>query len=160
MLTVEKIETLLRPVLEGGDLELLDLKVLGAKGRTAFYAVIDHRFRPVSIQELTTMSRQIEDILDMSEEVPREYSLDVTSPGIDHPLRYEWEYSKNVGRKLKMEIQRDPADLADGKEPRGDKQTETFSAELTEVRDGVLQFADGRTVPLDRVRLAKVKLPW
>ncbi|GBE29964.1 MAG TPA: hypothetical protein ENH10_10235 [Bacteroidetes bacterium] len=175
-MSVEKIANLLRSMLDGTDLELLDLKVLGSKGRTMVYAILDHRLRPVGIGELTKISRRFEDLLDMDQDVPREYALNVTSPGIDHPLTHEWEYAKNVGRKLSVQLvtaddrgtsatsedKQSPSQVGNPyKKGAGSiEQFETFDGELTEVREGELHFADGRTVPLQQVHEAKVKLPW
>jgi ribosome maturation factor RimP len=175
VLTVEKLEALLRPILDAADLELLDLKVLGSKGRVVFYVILDHRYRPVGIGELTKVSRRFEDLLDMDETIPREYALDITSPGVNHPLKYEWEYLKNVGRKLAMHVERDPVDDMSAEQSRPapppisgrkkrrsvpDDRIESFEAELTEVNDGHLHFDDGHVISLDRVLEARVKLPW
>jgi len=175
VLTVEKLESLLRPVLEGADLEIIDLKVMGSRGRVVFYLILDHRYRPVGIDELTKVSRRFEDLLDMDEEIPREYALEVTSPGVDHPLKFEWEFAKNVGRKLMVDIELDPVDdtptdlsrpapspSAERKQKRSvpDERVETFEAELTEIRDGQLHFKNCRVISLDRVLQARVKLPW
>ena len=180
MLTFEKVESLLRPVLQGTDMELIELKVMHGKGRAGIVAVIDHRFRPIGLDELTALSRQFEDVLDMDEEVPREYSLDVTSPGVNRPLTFEWEFAKNVGRKLKVQLEAPvgethgrlstavdesapppPPPTAKGrKKGESGSRHETFEAELTGVNEGTLTFDNGRMVPIEQVWKATVKLPW
>ncbi|MBS1261302.1 MAG: Ribosome maturation factor RimP [Calditrichaeota bacterium] len=168
MLTVEKVESLLRPVLAGSELELLDVKLMSGKARAAFVVVIDHRHRPIGVDEISALSRRFEDVLDMDEHVPRRYSLDVTSPGVRHPLVYEWEYAKNIGRRLVVEVapeqgagEQQPATGEEKQRGRATaEQPESFDAELTDVSGGRLTFDNGRVVPIERVRRARVKLPW
>ena len=55
---------------------------------------------PVSISDCVDISRQIEHNLDRDAE---DFSLQVTSPGLDKPLRDYRQYMKNVGRNLKVQ---------------------------------------------------------
>ena len=55
---------------------------------------------PVSISDCVDISRQIERNLDRDAE---DFSLQVTSPGLDKPLRDYRQYMKNVGRNLKVQ---------------------------------------------------------
>ena len=55
---------------------------------------------PVSISDCVDISRQIEHNLDRDAE---DFSLQVTSPGLDKPLRDYRQYMKNVGRNLKIQ---------------------------------------------------------
>lgn len=58
----------------------------------------------VSIQECVSLSRHIESVFDREEE---DYALVVSSPGLDKPLRHLRQYSKNVGRNLKVTLEDD-----------------------------------------------------
>lgn len=74
---------------------------------------------PVAISDCVDISRQIEHNLDREEE---DFSLSVSSPGLDKPLKDYRQYVKNVGRFLRVR-------LADGTEIEG---------ELTEAdKDGI-----------------------
>ncbi|MCH2215992.1 MAG: ribosome assembly cofactor RimP [Flavobacteriales bacterium] len=55
---------------------------------------------PVSISDCVDISRQIEHNLDRDAE---DFSLQVSSPGLDKPLRDHRQYIKNVGRNLKIQ---------------------------------------------------------
>lgn len=65
---------------------------------------------PVSISDCVDISRQIEHNLDREEE---DFSLSVSSPGLDKPLRDYRQYIKNIGRHLEIR-------LADGAELEGE----------------------------------------
>jgi ribosome maturation factor RimP len=65
---------------------------------------------PVAISDCVEISRQIESNLNRDEE---DFALQVSSPGIDKPLRDYRQYIKNVGRTLQIK-------LADGVEVEGE----------------------------------------
>lgn len=65
---------------------------------------------PVSISDCVDISRQIEHNLDRESE---DFSLQVSSPGIDKPLRDHRQFVKNIGRSLKVR-------LAEGDEVEGE----------------------------------------
>lgn len=60
---------------------------------------LDHEDRPISIAECVAMSRQVEHNLDREDE---DFSLVVTSPGLDKPFRVFKQYTKNIGRPVKV----------------------------------------------------------
>lgn len=150
MLTLEHISETFRGLLQGSDIELISVQVHPQRGRVKYAIVLDHHQRGISIDELEHWSRRFEEELDMNSDVPRNYALDVSSPGISIPLTFEWQYVKNVGRELEVELE--PAEAG--------AKAETFKAKLEGATGDTLTFADGRTVKLDQIRLAKVALPW
>lgn len=63
---------------------------------------LDHEERPISIEECVQLSRQVEHKLDRDEE---DFSLEVTSPGLDKPFRVFRQYVKNIGRPVKVKTE-------------------------------------------------------
>ena len=59
------------------------------------------RMGPVSISDCVDISRQIEHNLDRESE---DFSLSVSSPGLDKPLKDYRQYIKNIGRELKIRL--------------------------------------------------------
>ena len=56
--------------------------------------------------------------------MPEDFQLEVSSPGIDAPLQYPFQYEKNIGRQLKI---------------REFSKTNTISVKLTKVtKDGII----------------------
>lgn len=54
-----------------------------------------------SIEKCIALSRHLEGALDRESE---DFSLDVSSPGLDQPLRMLRQYQKNVGREVQLKI--------------------------------------------------------
>jgi ribosome maturation factor RimP len=58
----------------------------------------------VSIEDCEQVSREIGTILDVEDPLPFAYSLEVSSPGLDRPLRGEQDYRRFAGRLAKIVV--------------------------------------------------------
>jgi ribosome maturation factor RimP len=58
----------------------------------------------VSIEDCEQISREIGTILDVEDPLPFAYTLEVSSPGLDRPLRGEQDYRRFVGRLVKIVV--------------------------------------------------------
>lgn len=82
-------------------LVILDLSLHGAAGNKVLEVITDNENEGVSLELLTTLSRKINEFIDENETgIIGNFRLEVTSPGVDYPLKHEWQFRKNVGRLL------------------------------------------------------------
>jgi ribosome maturation factor RimP len=58
----------------------------------------------VSIEDCELVSREIGTILDVEDPLPIAYTLEVSSPGLDRPLRGEQDYRRFAGRLAKIVV--------------------------------------------------------
>jgi ribosome maturation factor RimP len=58
----------------------------------------------VSIEDCEQVSREIATILDVEDPLPLAYTLEVSSPGLDRPLRGEYDYRRFAGRLAKIVV--------------------------------------------------------
>ena len=56
----------------------------------------------VSIEDCAEVSREIGAILDVEDPLPSAYTLEVSSPGLDRPLRQASDYGRFAGRRAKL----------------------------------------------------------
>lgn len=54
------------------------------------------------IDELSRVSRQLSDLLDVYDVVQGEYTLEVSSPGVDRPLRKPEHFARYVGKRVRV----------------------------------------------------------
>ena len=59
-----------------------------------------------TIQDLEQISREISAILDVEETIDQSYTLEVSSPGLDRPLRSAADYRRFAGRLAKIVVSR------------------------------------------------------
>src|SRR2546426_2311960 len=63
----------------------------------------------VSVEDCAHVSRELSAILDVEDVVPDAYTLEVSSPGLDRPLRRPDDYRRFSGRRAKL-VMREPVD--------------------------------------------------
>jgi ribosome maturation factor RimP len=56
----------------------------------------------VSVEDCARVSRDLSAVLDVEDVVPVAYTLEVSSPGLDRPLRHEDDYRRFAGRRAKL----------------------------------------------------------
>ena len=83
---------------KGSDIFLLDYSISDGND---IKIVIDGD-RPVNIDDCKNVNRAIEKNL---EELDIDASVQVTSPGVDEPLKVKRQYFKNIGRKLSIKTE-------------------------------------------------------
>ncbi|MFN8277035.1 MAG: hypothetical protein U0T84_06105 [Chitinophagales bacterium] len=92
----EKIAAWLAPELEKENLFLVEVRAAN-KAKVEVFVDGD---KGVTIGQCATLSRFLEKYLDESGAVTENYTLDVSSPGMDNPLKVPRQYRRRLGRKL------------------------------------------------------------
>ena len=95
MITQEVLENIVEEELKGSSIYLVDLNISGTN-RLSVYIDSD---KGVTIDECVALSRSIEKRLDRDAE---DFELEVSSPGLDMPLRIFAQYKKNIGREVEI----------------------------------------------------------
>jgi ribosome maturation factor RimP len=101
METKDKVMELVEPVLRERGLELVDVEVHGSERGQLVRLLVDQE-GGVDLAALSNLSREISDLLDVSEIVPGRYTLEVSSPGISRPLRKPEHFVRYLGRKVRV----------------------------------------------------------
>ena len=130
----ERVDELLSPIVPTLDVELLDVEFTGGILRL----VID-REGGVSTDQLAEVNRLVGPILDQHDPVPGRYTLEVSSPGLERPLKRPDHYRRAVGETVVVK-------MAPGMEPR------RYKGELTAVDDATATVA---VTEIDGVDLAE-----
>jgi ribosome maturation factor RimP len=63
----------------------------------------------VSVEDCARVSRDLSAVLDVEDVLPTAYTLEVSSPGLDRPLRHADDYGRFAGRRAKL-VMRQPVD--------------------------------------------------
>lgn len=80
---------------------IVDVIVSARKGPKKVLIIVDGD-QGVNIDDCADLSRRVSAILDESSVFTDAYTLEVSTPGLDQPLKLKRQYVKNVGRKLKV----------------------------------------------------------
>lgn len=112
------------------------------------------REEPIGIDDCQRVSRDLSVLLDVDESLTEglaEFTLEVSSPGLDRPLRGEADYRRFVGRLAKI-VTKDPFE--------GQSH---FSGRLAGVESGAVMIREGRRthrVPLDLISRARLEVEF
>jgi ribosome maturation factor RimP len=99
----EKITSIIEEWLVGNpSLFLVDI-LISNKGKQKILVLLDGD-KGVSIDHCAGLSRRIGYILEQENTIEDAYILEVSSPGVDYPLKLQRQYAANTGRKLKIEL--------------------------------------------------------
>jgi ribosome maturation factor RimP len=97
------------------------------------------------------VSRDLSAALDVADMIPHAYQLEVSSPGLDRPLRRERDFARFAGRSARIR-------LADGVEGR-----RNFSGTIRGAQSGLVEIeCDGRSyqLPIEQVAKANLVPDW
>jgi len=100
----QALETIVTEELEPLGLELVELRLGGSKGRPVVDVRVDRLDQQkVQVGDCERASRAIEVRLDANPDViPSRYVLEVSSPGMERPLRGAAEWRRFVGRRASV----------------------------------------------------------
>jgi ribosome maturation factor RimP len=116
---VEQIKKLTEAALVPGQF-LVDVFVSSKKGPAKVLVLLDGD-QGITIDDCAEVSRTLSKALDESPILTDNYTLEVSTPGVDHPLKLKRQYVKNIGRNLRIKL--------------GDKAIE---GKLTEVKEDLV----------------------
>jgi len=145
----EKIHNLVVSVLNEQGKRLVDLKIQGSYTRPAIEVFADSE-TGITLGECERITRIIRDELDMDGSFGADYRLSVSSPGLDRPLREDWEFKKNMGKTLTLRFQ------ADGAEQRQEGSLINWDTEIIELKTK----SGSVRIPRNQIEEAKIKLKW
>jgi ribosome maturation factor RimP len=100
-LTAPYIESHLNGILPEFDAYLVDVHLNRGHRRLVVQVLVDTD-AGITIGQCAEISRRLGKILDEDTKVDGSYELEVSSPGIDRPLKLLRQYRKNVGRTFRV----------------------------------------------------------
>jgi len=82
-------------------LDLVDVELKKSRGGNLVRLYVE-KDGGIGLDELQAVSEEVSAILDATEPLDSSYTLEVSSPGLDRPLRHEPDYRRFVGRLAKI----------------------------------------------------------
>ena len=98
----EKLKELATGLITNGNQFIVDASL--SKHRPMKVTVLLDGDKGVNIDDCASLSRMLTEALDKDLLAGEDYTLEVSSPGLDHPLKLKRQYIKNIGRNLKIHL--------------------------------------------------------
>ncbi len=96
-----ELEEKIRLLVEAAGFRLLQMFWKPLRGRQMLRVIADAEDHNITVNECATLSRFISDLLDSYPHDFPDYRLEVSSPGLNHPLE-AWQFPKNRGRLVEV----------------------------------------------------------
>jgi ribosome maturation factor RimP len=141
----ERVRSLAEPVLSKHGAELVDVQV--RRGRTQLVRIVADQPGGISLDVCARVSEELSRLLDVDDPIQGRYTLEVTSPGLDRPLRTETDFRKNAGRNVKVV-------LFDGRHEEG------IVEDVLSDRVRLMRAKGAVEVPYADIAKATLVLPW
>jgi ribosome maturation factor RimP len=100
--TLEKIEKVVQPVLEELKLSLVDIEYLQEGGYWYVRIYIEKENGEVTLEDCATVSNRIDEAIDAL--IEERFFLEVSSPGVERPLKKPEDYVRFTGEKAKLSL--------------------------------------------------------
>lgn len=97
---------MLQPVVAGLGYELWELEYLPGRGNALLRVYLDTQAYDgrITVEDCERVSRAASEVLDGTDPIPGNYTLEVSSPGIERPLRTAQHFAPYVGEKVFVEM--------------------------------------------------------
>lgn len=99
-----ELQGLLAPVVASLDLELLGIEFVPMGKAALLRLYIDAPGRHVGIEDCEAASREVSALLDVNDPIESEYTLEVSSPGLDRPLFNVAQFARFIGEEVKLSL--------------------------------------------------------
>ncbi len=99
----DSLQTHIEPTVTGLGYELLGLERSRGGGGQFLRLYIDHA-DGITVEDCERVSRQVSDLLDAEDLVRGEYTLEVSSPGLDRPLFTLEQHQRFVGEQVSLRL--------------------------------------------------------
>lgn len=99
----DSIADLIRPVVEEAGFFLEDVFTSNPGNHRIVTCMVDG-IKPLSLDEVTVISKEISAVLDESPLLTEAFTLEVTSPGIERPLTLPRHWTKNLTRIIRVTL--------------------------------------------------------
>ena len=92
---------LIEPTLQGSEIKLVDVEYKKIGKNWTLRVLIDKN-QGVTVFDCQKLSREIEDLIEIHELIKDHYVLEVSSPGLDRPLKKESDFVRNKGKQIQV----------------------------------------------------------
>ena len=145
----EQIAELIAPTVEALGLELWGIE-LQQQGKYSLLRIyIENREDGVGIEDCEKVSRQVSALLDVEDPISGEYTLEVSSPGMDRPLFTAEQFGLYVGKTVNIRLRT----AMQGRRK--------FKGVIERVNEGVVDLlVDGESVAIQLTDLDKANIDY
>jgi ribosome maturation factor RimP len=98
---IDRVRALILPIVLNDGMELVDIEYRRESGGWVLRVILDKE-GGVTLDDCTRVSQEVGRNLDVEDIIPTSYTLEVSSPGLNRPLRTEKDFLKHLHQLVKV----------------------------------------------------------
>jgi len=126
-----KISEVIKQEVENLGFFFIDITFKGDSNNRIVEVYIDNR-SGITTDICADVSGACVELIDSEELITSKYRIDISSPGIDRPIKYLPQFNKHIGRFFELEFANQPAEKFEGKLLKIDDDVLTFNIDKKE----------------------------
>ncbi|HYF83010.1 MAG TPA: ribosome maturation factor RimP [Clostridia bacterium] len=136
---------LAKPIVDRNNFELVEVE-LKKEGADWYLRVYIDKEGGITIDDCQAVSQELSDLLDETDPIEQSYIFEVSSPGIDRPLKTDRDYEKNNGKLVEIKL----FSPLDGKKAY-EGVLKGHTADKVEIE------ADGKDIHIEKISIALIR---
>ncbi len=153
---LEKIQQIAEDIIASLGLEFVELEYK-QEGRKMVLRLFINKEGGISLDDCTSVSKELSAVLDVEELIPAKFTLEVSSPGLNRPLKSVADYEKSIGRLVKVKTFEAIPDDEGNKRKTFLGNLVSFSGKIITIH---LQEGQRAEIPLDKVAKANLEFEF
>jgi ribosome maturation factor RimP len=102
---IQRVAEIARPILDSLGLELVEVGY-SSGGQKGLLRVFIDKGEGVTLEDCEKVSQYLGHALDVEDPIPNAYTLEVSSPGLDRPLKRPEDFARSVGKLVRIKTLR------------------------------------------------------
>ena len=94
---------LAKPIIDRKNFELVEIEYK-KEGQDWFLRLYIDKVGGITIDDCQSVSEELSNLLDEADPIEQSYIFEVSSPGIDRPLKTDRDYRKNIGKQIEIKL--------------------------------------------------------
>lgn len=95
------ISALIQPIIEEKEMELVDVNFV-KEGQDWFLRIFIDKEEGIDLDDCELISRAVSDLLDKNDPISQSYHLEVSSPGVERPLKTTKDFQRFLGSPVQI----------------------------------------------------------
>ena len=147
MKVAEIVEKAIRPLFDDLDVNLVEVEYVKKNDGMHLVVLLDKE-TGVTLEDCSMVARMVNPILDELDPTQDSYYFDVSSYGLDRPLKYDWQLDRYMGKKVTVKLYQKVNNLKE------------FDAILTAYDENSYTFMIGNNEEIIERKLVAYVLPY
>lgn len=97
------VSEMVNPILEKYNFELVDVEFV-KEGPNLYLRVFIDKPGGITIDDCQKVSEELSDVLDEKDPIQENYFLEVSSPGLDRPLKTDKDLERSIGKDIEISL--------------------------------------------------------